>query len=47
MVAPIMVKGGAEVSGVDGVGGPCAPERGFLCTIILDPGGAIGVTLKS
>ena len=25
-----MVKGGAEIPGVDGVGGPCAPERGFF-----------------
>ena len=30
MVAPILVKDGAEVPGVDGVGGPCAPERGFF-----------------
>ena len=30
VVAPIMVKGGAEVPGVDGVGGPCAPEGGFF-----------------
>ena len=30
VVAPILVKGGAEVPGVDGVGGPCAPERGFF-----------------
>ena len=30
MVTPIMVKGGAEVPGVDGVGGPCAPEGGFF-----------------
>ena len=30
VVAPIMVKGGAEVSGVDGVGGSCAPESGFF-----------------
>ena len=41
VVSPIMVKGGAEVPGVDGVGGPCAQEGGFLCTSILDPGGAI------
>ena len=25
-----MVKGGAEVPGIDGVGGPCAPESGFF-----------------
>ena len=30
MVAPIMVKGGAEVPGVDGVGNLCAPESGFF-----------------
>ena len=30
MVAPIIVKGGAKVPGVDGVGGPCAPEGGFF-----------------
>ena len=47
VVAPIMVKGGAKVPGIDGVGGPCAPEGEFLCTSILDPGGAIGVALKS
>ena len=47
MVTPIMVKGGAKVPGVDGVGGPFSLESGFLCTLILDPGGAIGVALKS
>ena len=46
VVTPIMVKGGAEVPGVDGVGVPYAPEGGFLCTSILDPGGAIGVYAK-
>ena len=30
MVALILVEGGAEVPGVDGVGGPCAPESGFF-----------------
>ena len=30
MVTPIMVKSGAEVPGVDGVGGPCATEGGFF-----------------
>ena len=30
MLAPIMVEGGAEVPGVDGVGGPCALESGFF-----------------
>ena len=35
---PIMVKGGAEVLGVDGVVSPCATEGGFLCNSILDPG---------
>ena len=30
MVSPIMVKDGAKVPGVDGVGGPCALERGFF-----------------
>ena len=30
MVAPILVEGGAEVPGVDGVGNPCAPESGFF-----------------
>ena len=25
-----MMKGGAEVPGVDGVGRPCAPESGFF-----------------
>ena len=30
MVAPIIVKGRAEVPDVDSVGGPCAPEDGFF-----------------
>ena len=30
VVALIMVKGGAEVPGVDGVGSPCASERKFF-----------------
>ena len=30
VITPIMVKGGAEVPGVDGVGGPCATEGGFF-----------------
>ena len=30
MLIPIMGKGGAEVPGVDGVGVPYAPERGFF-----------------
>ena len=30
VVAPIMVEVGAKVPVVDGVGGPCAPERGFF-----------------
>ena len=25
-----MVKGGAKVPGIDGVGDPCAPESGFF-----------------
>ena len=30
VLLPIMVKGGAKVPGVDGVGGPCAPDGGFF-----------------
>ena len=30
MVIPIVVKGGAEIPGVDGVGGPGATESGFF-----------------
>ena len=30
MVTPIVVKGGAELPGVDGVGGPGATEVGFF-----------------
>ena len=30
MVTPIVVKGGAEIPGVDGVGGPGATEGGFF-----------------
>ena len=30
VVTPIMVKGGAEVPGVDGMGGPGATEGGFF-----------------
>ena len=30
MITPIMVKGGAEIPGVDGMGGPGATEGGFF-----------------
>ena len=42
-----MVKGGAEVPGVDGVGGPGATEGGFFVHQYHGArGGAIGAALK-